>query len=81
MSLTTREDVRLKVYQRCGGRCECVRSHCQHPRVVGGSRCTRTFSYDGKWELHRLTAGSEYTVSGCEALCVECHKQTQSYGG
>jgi hypothetical protein len=73
-------EVRRAVYQRSGGRCECRRSLCSHPRVAGGERCTRTFSENGRWELHRLTAGEDYTASGCQALCEECHEQTRSFG-
>lgn len=76
----SKEDVRHSVYVRSGGRCECSRSTCKHPRVTGGTRCTRTFTEKGNWELHRVNSNLEYTLSNCEALCVDCHKQTASYG-
>lgn len=59
-----------------GNRCQCTRSRCDHPTVVGGTRCTRsgfTLANNGiKWEAHHKTAvasGGTDALSNCEILC------------
>jgi 5-methylcytosine-specific restriction endonuclease McrA len=63
-------------YRRAGGKCECTRSSCGHT-----GRCNKTLN---KWHAHHITsvaAGGADTLSNCEALCVDCHENTRSYGG
>ncbi len=65
-----------------GNRCQCTRSLCDHPKAVGGTRCTRsgfTWANNGtKWEAHHKTAaasGGTDTLSNCEILCGPRTKQ------
>ena len=74
------DQVRHAVWVNCGGRCQCTRTNCRHPRVTGGTRCTRTFTEHGDCQVHRKVAGGAYVASNCEALCTPCHEQTRSYG-
>ena len=75
-------------WRRAGGKCECRRK--THNHAYG--RCNKTLSFDnrgkdgvwGAWEAHHITAvssGGSDTLSNCEILCIECHKNTGSYGG
>lgn len=76
------ETVKDEAFKRSGGRCECTR---QHPGRTDaphhGGRCARTFTRQGSWEAHHITAGGPDTLSNCEALCVTCHQLTSTYGG
>jgi 5-methylcytosine-specific restriction endonuclease McrA len=76
-----------RAWQRAGGRCECVRKKCGHT-----GRCNKQLVWDnrgnngarGAWEAHHVTAsgaGGPDTLSNCEILCVDCHKNTPTYGG
>lgn len=73
-------------WKRSEGRCECVRKSCGHSR-----RCSRLLKKDQRgndnsmygWEAHHITAQAkdgEDTLSNCQILCIECHKNTRSYG-
>ena len=75
-------------WKRAGGKCECRRKTHSHLYV----RCNKTLSFDnrgkdgawGAWEAHHITAvasGGSDVLSNCEILCIECHKNTGSYGG
>lgn len=61
------------VYNRAGGRCECTMTSCGH-----SGRCTAILR--GEWEIHRKTAGGQYTLSNVIAMCQMCHRNTPSYG-
>lgn len=79
------ESIVKKAWERAGGKCECRRKICGHPR-----RCNKQLVWDnrkegqrGAWEAHHITAvasGGDDTLSNCEILCLECHKNTGSYG-
>jgi len=65
-------------WRRAGGKCECTRSSCGHT-----GRCNKALTAHN-WHAHHKTAvekGGSDTLSNCEALCISCHKNTQSYGG
>ena len=69
-----------QAFASSGGRCECRRDHASHR----GHRCLTTFTRNGgQWDAHHFTAalvGGSDGLSNCEALCLACHKLTDSYG-
>lgn len=72
------DNVKDQAFRRSGGQCECRRSTHGH---LG--RCPTKISRHGA-EYHHVvadSAGGADTLSNCEALCVSCHRKTQSYGG
>lgn len=79
------ESIVKKAWERAGGKCECRRKTCGH-----SGRCNKQLVWDnrgegprGAWEAHHITAvasGGDDTLSNCEILCLECHKNTGSYG-
>ena len=76
------ETVKDVVYRRCGGRCECRREHPGKTAPHHGGRCPATFTRGGgKWNAHHISASGPDIASNCEALCLQCHYLTQTYGG
>jgi 5-methylcytosine-specific restriction endonuclease McrA len=72
------EEVKVLALRRAGWVCECTRLHLNH---LGG-RC-RSVLFQSTVQFHHVTAdakGGADTLSNCEALCIPCHKQTDSYG-
>lgn len=79
------EDVKLQAWKRAGGRCECKRVSCGH-----SGRCNKQLVYSnhsegqrGAWEAHHVISesnGGSDTLSNCQVLCLDCHKNTKSYG-
>ena len=72
------EETKQQAYRRAGGKCECTRQ-CSHHL---GRRCNAPLT-TGNWEAHHVTAesvGGSDGLSNCEALCVRCHKNTESFG-
>jgi len=70
-------NTKIAAYKRANGRCERCRRLC---RVV-------TTEYGGvsfpDSEFHHITsvqAGGHDGLSNCEHLCIDCHKNTKSYG-
>ena len=75
-----------EAWKRSGGHCECKREHCGH-----GARCNKQLVWDnrgrdgarGAWEAHHITSSNNEgpdILSNCEIICIECHKNTRSYG-
>ncbi len=71
------ESLRLEIYRRAGGRCECTMSVCSHHSA--GQRCPHTL-VAGSWEVHHKTSGGPDTASNLIAMCATCHKNTRTYG-
>ena len=79
------QSVIKQAWDRAGGKCECRRKTCGH-----GARCNKQLVWEnhsegerGAWEAHHVTAvasGGSDTLSNCEILCLDCHKNTRSYG-
>ena len=72
------QDVKDKAYARAGGMCECARTGCGHR-----GRCYASLGTRVGWHAHHIHAdskGGPDTLSNCEALCVDCHTNTRSYG-
>lgn len=72
------QETKDQAYNRAGGKCECRRQVCLHH----SGRCNAELS--GWWHAHHITsqsAGGSDELSNCEAVCVTCHKNTESYGG
>ena len=63
-------EIRNALYQRAGGRCECQRRNCKHPKELWHARCTNILRED--WEAHLIASGGEYVLSNLEALCRQC---------
>lgn len=70
-------DVDQEVRRRSGGRCECTMGRCTHEGAP--SRCKKTLNA-GQGEIHRIDRSKPHTASNCILLCVECHRNTPSYG-
>lgn len=72
-------------WSRAGGKCECRRNSHDHSYV----RCNKQLSwnnrgkdgYRGCWEAHHVNSLGTDSLSNCEILCCDCHKNTRSYGG
>lgn len=72
------ESTKAEILANAGSRCECTRQCAHHL----GRRCN-TYLTAGNWEAHHKTAesvGGKDVTSNGEALCVPCHKNTQSFG-
>ena len=81
------DDVVSRAWERANGCCECTRIGCGHSgrcgkRLVWGNRGKH--GERGAWQAHHITAQSKPSstdsLSNCEILCLDCHKNTQSYG-
>ena len=69
--------VKQRARELAGGRCECERKSCGHP-----GRCNKILRRP-YWNAHHRRAvksGGGDTLSNCEALCLQCHKNTRTYG-
>jgi 5-methylcytosine-specific restriction endonuclease McrA len=72
------ETTKGEAFKRAGGQCECRRASCT---VHTSMRCPTRLT--GNWHAHHRTAvasGGNDSLSNCEALCIPCHKQTETYG-
>lgn len=66
-----------------GGYCECTRSSHNH-----GSRCSKPLIASNRgrdglcaWEAnHKSGDASDNSLSNCELLCWDCHKNTRNFG-
>lgn len=71
------KETKNEAYFRAKGKCECKRADCGHK-----GRCDKGLA--SGWHAHHVTsekAGGSDGLSNCEALCIPCHQNTQSYGG
>ncbi len=75
------DDIIAQAWIRSGGQCECQRGHghgslrCSNMIVLGN----RGRTGQGAWEAHHPTsvdAGGDDSLSNCELLCWDCHRQT-----
>lgn len=73
-------------WRRAKGLCECERRSCGHT-----GRCNKQLTWSnrgqegcrGAWEAHHIVAvssGGTDALSNCQILCLDCHKNTRSYG-
>lgn len=67
------QSVKDAAYKRAGGKCECKRSVCGHT-----GRCNKSLVIG--WHAHHINSNGPATLSNCEALCIDCHQNTRSYG-
>lgn len=65
------------VRRRAGNRCECVLAGCAHEGAP--LRCKKALNA-GQGEIHRTDRSRPHTESNCILLCVECHRNTPTYG-
>lgn len=73
----------MMAWAKAQGKCECERNGCGHD----GRRCNKQLLLDSQgkeseqgWEAHHINSNGGDTISNCEILCQDCHKNTQSYG-
>jgi len=78
-------DVVQAAWLRSGGKCECMDFvRCRHSIVPHG----RILSFDAQgkddsaqgWEAHHIDPDGEPSLKNCKILCIECHKNTPSFG-
>lgn len=74
MNETLTPKVRQELFERAGGKCECIMVSCSHHVL----RCNARLG--DNWEAHRVTAGGPYALSNLKAMCPRCHRNTPSYG-
>lgn len=68
--------VKYDAWVRSGKRCECERILCTNH--IG--RCKVQLNSSSDAEYHHKDRYGPATLSNCEVLCPECHRQTRSYG-
>lgn len=89
-------NIKYRAFLRAGGRCECTRENCGHQSrctktcalstsesfLAGLTGDASRYSYPGFEFHHRVaqSSGGDDTLSNCEFLCEDCHKNTGSYG-
>ena len=69
------EIIKREAWNRANGRCENCGKELVWSNHNEGER--------GAWEAHHKTsvnAGGQDVVSNCKVLCLECHKNTRTYG-
>lgn len=76
-------EVVKKAWVRAGGKCECRRVSHKHYYI----RCNKELVWGnrgrkgrGAWEAHHINSNGGDTLSNCEILCWDCHKNTGSFG-
>lgn len=74
--MSTSDSLRAVLLVRSGGRCECTMLSCSHHRA--GSRCPRMLR--ANWQVHRRSAGEEYSLGNTIVMCPDCHRNTRTYG-
>lgn len=76
------DDVVSQAFLRSGGRCECMRVTHGHvgrcPQILHWG--LRGWEVPGGWEAHHRDSNGPGTLSNCEILCQDCHKQTRTFG-
>lgn len=73
-----------QAWQRAGGRCECVLKNCTHHGRCNKILDPRNEREGMKWHAHHIIsqdAGGPDSLFNCQILCIDCHKNTGSYGG
>lgn len=64
-----------KAWDRADGHCETCGKQLVYDHHEEGER--------GAWEAHHIKAqkdGEDNSLSNCKILCLDCHKNTKSYG-
>ena len=71
------ESVVEAAWKRANGKCECRRSTHGHSIPHSKQLVKENRGRDGRgaWETHHKSGDSD-TLSNCEILCWDCHKQT-----
>jgi len=71
-------------WNRANGRCECTLIKCRHTGKCNKELDPRNEIQGKKWEAHHKVSqdvnGSD-GLGNCQILCIECHKNTGSFGG
>jgi len=71
------KEIKIKLFHRAGGRCECTMRVCSHHKP--GARCNHSL-VPGHWDAHHRVAGGPDNLGNLVAMCATCHKNTRSYG-
>lgn len=64
---------------RADGKCECERESHGHRTPCGKSLFWKSRGREegkGAWEAHHKESGGPDTLSNCEIICWDCHKET-----
>ena len=79
------DEVIKQAWQRADNKCECTLTKCGHI-----SKCNKILDFSKRgiesehgWEAHHkisVNTGGEDNFSNCQILCINCHKNTGSYG-
>ena len=76
MYMAFSEATRLQIFKNANGKCEKCGKQLVYANHIHGER--------GAWQAHHKTsvaAGGNDTVSNGKALCLDCHKNTYTFGG
>lgn len=81
----SKEVIGARFWQYAVGRCECIRRCPTH----AGRRCNRVLDPNNQkpgmqWHSHHVISqddGGPDTLTNCQVLCLDCHKNTENYGG
>jgi len=85
MATSFPDDVVQMAWQRAGAKCECMDlARCHHQVVPHGRQLKledrgKDDSLQG-WEAHHIDPNGALTAANCRILCIECHKNTATYG-
>lgn len=79
------EDVVKAAWVRSRGKCECMDfTRCRHSIVPHWRELAWNARGDDNsmqgWEAHHIDPDGEPDLSNCRILCIECHKNTPTYG-
>lgn len=83
MKIPFSEETVKAAWNRSEGKCECESASCEHP---GRHNKELRWESQGKdysdygWEAHHFNANGGNYPSNCGIFCIECHKNTRSYG-
>ena len=70
------EEIKRKIFDNARGKCE----KCGKALIYGNHKEGES----GAWEAHHKTSvnsGGQDVASNGKALCLQCHKNTYTYGG
>ena len=76
MHMAFLEATRLQIFKNANGKCEKCAKQLVYANHIHGER--------GAWQAHHKTsvaADGNDTASNGKALCLDCHKNTYTFGG
>ena len=74
----------VQASRRAMGKCGCSLKNCGHSGRCNKALDPKNSAPGRKWHAHHTVSqearGSD-GLSNCQILCIDCHKNTGSYGG